>query len=156
MGNSEICPKKSCNPFSLLCWLRRELRDECFASLRFRDVHGEMDLSLSRSLESTKHRTDPCSISRVLSEGRKGVPQVQYIMPFHTVGALYFGSDLAHFEVLHVSHAVDHVLRLLAEWVVCVILLSGGLSTPLGLDASQIGNQLFDCFLVVGIFLLDC
>ena len=33
----------------------------------------------------------------------------------HTVGALYVGSDLAKLEVLHVSHAVDHFLRLLAE-----------------------------------------
>ena len=35
----------------------------------------------------------------------------------HTVGALYFGSDVANLEVLHVSHAVDHFLRLLAESV---------------------------------------
>ena len=41
-------------------WLRRELRDKFFASLCFRDVHREMGLSLSRSLDSTKHQTDLC------------------------------------------------------------------------------------------------
>ena len=55
-------------------WLRRELRDKFFASLCFRDEHREMDLSLSRSLDSTKHQTDVCLIFRVLSEGRKHVP----------------------------------------------------------------------------------
>ena len=33
-----------------------------FASLCFRDVHREMGLSLSRSLESTKHHRDPCLV----------------------------------------------------------------------------------------------
>ena len=33
----------------------------------------------------------------------------------HTVGALYVGSGLAYLELLHVSHAEDHFLRLLAE-----------------------------------------
>ena len=31
----------------------------------------------------------------------------------HTVGALYVWSDIANLEVLHVSNAVDHILRLL-------------------------------------------
>ena len=31
---------------------------------------------------------------------------------------IFVGSDLANLEVLHVSHAaVDHFLRLLAEWI---------------------------------------
>ena len=52
--------------FSLPFWLRRELRRELrgklFASLRSRDVHREMGLSLSRRLESTKHPSDLCLI----------------------------------------------------------------------------------------------
>ena len=40
--------------------------------------------------------------------------------------ALYFGSDLAHLEVLRVSHAADHVLRLLAERVERLLLLQIG------------------------------
>ena len=44
--------------------------------------------------------------------------------------ALYFWSDLAHFEVLHVAHAAVHVLRLLAEWVARVILLQVEWSNP--------------------------
>ena len=76
LGNSEICPTWSCNPSSFLYGLRRELRDEFFASLCFRDVHREMDLSSSISLESTKHRIDPCLIFALLSKSRKHVPQV--------------------------------------------------------------------------------
>ena len=40
-----------------------------------------------------------------------------------TVGALHVWSDLTNLEALHVSHAVDHFLRLLAEWIECEILL---------------------------------
>ena len=38
------------------------------------------------------------------------MPFVQYVIQL-----VYFRSDLANLEVLHVSHAVDHFLRLLAE-----------------------------------------
>ena len=113
LGNSDICPIWICNPFSLLCLLRRELRDTLFASLCFRDVHREMDFSLSRSLASTKHRTDPCLIFafclKVASMFRKCSTQ-RFSFSMSYSGALYFGSDLAHFEVLHVSHVVDHFL----------------------------------------------
>ena len=40
----------------------------------------------------------------------------------HTVGALYVWRDLANLEVLHVSHAVDNFLRLLADRIECAIL----------------------------------
>ena len=39
----------------------------------------------------------------------------------HAVGALYVWSDLANLEVLHVFHAVDHFLRLLAERIECAL-----------------------------------
>ena len=58
-----------------------------------------------------------------MSEGRMHVPHVQYTIPFMTVGALYVWSDLANLEVLHVSHAVDHFLRLLAERIERAFLL---------------------------------
>ena len=41
----------------------------------------------------------------------------------NTVVALYLGSDFVHLEVLHVSHAVDHILRLLAERIERALLL---------------------------------
>ena len=62
---------------------------------------------------------------------------------WHTVVAWHFGSDLAHLEVLHVSHAVDHFLRLLAEWVERMILLQSAFtaSRHLDLDASRIDDS---------------
>ena len=45
----------------------------------------------------------------------------------HTVVALLFGRDLAFLEVLHASHAVDHFLRLLPQWIERAILLQVGL-----------------------------
>ena len=96
--------------------MRRELRDRLFVSLCFRDVHREMGLSLSRSLESTEHHSDSDFIfefcRKVVSMFRKCFRPI-----CHTVVALYFRSDLANLEVLHVSHDVDHFLRLLAEWI---------------------------------------
>ena len=68
---------------------------------------------------------------------------------------LYFGSDLANLEVLHVSHAVDHFLRLLAEWIERVILLQVGLQRfPIRMRLELV-NQLLDCFLAGVILLLD-
>ena len=72
----------------------------------------------------------------------------------HAVVALYFGSDLANFEVLHVYHAVHHFLRLLAEWIEREILLQVGLqrfSIRMCLEL----NELLDCFFAGEIMLLD-
>ena len=69
--------------------------------------------------------------------------------------ALYFGSDLPNLEVLHVSHAVDHVRRLLAEWIERVILLQVGLQRFLIRMRLKLMNQLLDCFLADVILLLD-
>ena len=41
----------------------------------------------------------------------------------HTVGALYVGCDLENLELLNVSHAADHFLRLLAERIERAFLL---------------------------------
>ena len=64
---------------------------------------------------------------RTLSEGRKHVPHVPFSIPFGQyvmqLGHCVLGSDLASLEVLHVSHAADHVLRLLAERIERAILL---------------------------------
>ena len=73
----------------------------------------------------------------------------------HAVRALYFGSDLANLEVLHVSHAVDHFLRLLAKWVERVILLQVSLQRLSIRQVLQLMNQLLDCFLAGVILLLD-
>ena len=69
--------------------------------------------------------------------------------------ALYFGSDLANFELLHVSHAVDHFLRLLAEGVERVILLQVGLQHFSIWTRLELMNQILDCFLAGVILLLD-
>ena len=62
---------------------------------------------------------------------------------FKTVVALYFGSDLAHLEVLRVSHAADHVLRLLAEWVERLTLFQDGLQRFAIWMRFKLMNQLF-------------
>ena len=69
--------------------------------------------------------------------------------------ALYLGSDLADVEVLHVSHAVDHVLRLLAEWVERVILLQVCFQRFSIWMRLELMNQLLDCCLagVIGAIL---
>ena len=69
--------------------------------------------------------------------------------------ALYFGSDLPNLEVLHVSHAVDHFRRLLAECIEHVILLQVGLQRFLIRMRLKLMNQLLDCFLADVILLLD-
>ena len=69
--------------------------------------------------------------------------------------ALYFGNDLANLEVLHVSHAVDHFLRLLGEWIERVILLQVGLQRFFIRMRLELMNQLVDCFLADVILLLD-
>ena len=73
---------------------------------------------------------------RILSEGPQARPASTVFNAFrpvrHTDAALYFGSDFANLEVLHVSHAVDHFLRLLAEWIERVILLQVGLQRFFG------------------------
>ena len=69
--------------------------------------------------------------------------------------ALYFGSDLENLEVLHVSHAVDHVLRLLAEWIERVIILQVGSQRFFNRVRFELMNQLLDCFLADVIVFLD-
>ena len=96
---------------------------------------------------------------RTLSEGRKHVPQVQKTIPFVQyviqLGALYSWSDLANLEVLNVSHAGDHFLRLLAEWIERVILLQVGLQRFFIRMRLELMNQLLDCFFADVIMLLD-
>ena len=82
--------------------LRCELRHKFFASLCFQNVLREMVLSLSRSSESITRQTDLCLILDFLSASRKHVPPVQFFDACRPVVALYFGSDLAHLEVLRV------------------------------------------------------
>ena len=61
-----------------------------------------------------------------MSEGHKHVPHVQNTIPFGQyviqLEHCFLVSDLANLEVLHVSHAVDRFLRLLAEWIERAIL----------------------------------
>ena len=64
-------------------------------------------------------------------------------------------SDLANLEVLHVSHALDPFLRLLAEWIERAILLQVGLQRFFIRMSFDLMNQLFDCFLADVILLLD-
>ena len=61
--------------------------------------------------------------------------------------ALYFGSDLAYLEVLRVSHAADHVLRLPAEWVERLILFQVVFQRVAIWIRFKSMHQLFDCFL---------
>ena len=79
--------------FDFFGW-RHGLRNRFFASLCFRDVHREMGLSLSRSLESTKTSERSLFSFRTLSQALKHVPQEQFTMPFvqyvKQFGALYF------------------------------------------------------------------
>ena len=70
--------------------------------------------------------------------------------------ALNFRRHFTPLEVLHVSQAADHVLRLLAEWVVRVILSQIGFQRLLIWMRFELMNQLFDCFLECVIFLLNC
>ena len=62
--------------------------------------------------------------------------------------------DFANLKVLHVSHAVDHSLRLLAEWIERVILLQVGLQRFSIRTRLELMNQLLDCFLAGVIMLL--
>ena len=137
---------------ALLCC---DLRDKFFASLCFRDVLREMVLSLSNSSESIKTSNRSLLNLRCLSEGRKHVPQVQFFNACRPVVALYFGSDLAHLEVLRVPHAADHVLRLLAEWVDRLILFQVGFQRFATWMRFKLMNQLFGCFLAGVVLLLD-
>ena len=104
-----------CTHASLPSLLRCELRNKFSASLCFRDVHREMDLSLSRSSESIEHHTNLCLICdfclKVACMFRK------YNIQCLSSSTLNGHKCLAHLEVLRVSHAADHVLRLLAKWV---------------------------------------
>ena len=74
-----------------------------------------------------------------------------------TARALDFRRDIAHFEVLHVSHAVDHVLRFLAEWIVRLILLQVGFQRVSIQVRFNLMNQLFfDCYFACAVFLFHC
>ena len=68
--------------------------------------------------------------------------------------ALYFGSGLAKPEVLHVSHAVDHYLRLLPEYIERSILPQVGMQRFFIRMRLELMNQLLDCFLADEIVLL--
>ena len=96
---------------------------------------------------------------RIVSEGREHVPKIQYTMPFVQYviqsGALYLGSDLANLEALPVSLAVDHFLRLLAEWIESVILLQVDLQRFSIRMRLELMTQLLYCFLAGVIMLLD-
>ena len=70
--------------------------------------------------------------------------------------ALNFRRYFTHLEVLHVSHAADHVPRLFAEWVVRVILPQVGFQRLSIWMRFELVNQLFDCFLACVIFLVNC
>ena len=74
---------------------------------------------------------------------------------WHTVVALYFGSDLANLKLPHVSHDVDHFLRLLAEWVEREILLQVCIQRFSIWMRLELMNQLLDCFLAGLILLSD-
>ena len=63
---------------------------------------------------------------------------------------------LSHFEILHVPHAMDHVLRLFAEWVVRVILPQVGFQRFSIWVRFELMNQLFDYFFACMIFLFNC
>ena len=65
-------------------------------------------------------------------------------MVCHTLGALYFESGLANLEVLRVSHAVDHFLGMLAEWIERAILLQVGLQRCFIRMRLELVNQLLD------------
>ena len=69
--------------------------------------------------------------------------------------ALDFWSDLANLEELHISHAVDHFLRLLAEWIGRVILLQVGLQRFSIRMRLELMINFFICFLASLIMLLD-
>ena len=65
-------------------------------------------------------------------------------------------TELQEIEVLHVHHAVDHVLRLFAEWVVRVILPQVGFQRSSNWVRFELMNQLFDYFFTCMVFLLNC
>ena len=146
-------------PFYLPFWPRRDLRVRFFVSQYFHDVRRKMDLSLSRSLESMMHQVDHCSICAFGCRTQAGSASAIH-NPFcpvcQTMRALNFWRYAPHLEVLHVSQAADHVLRLFAESFVRVILPQVGfhrLSIGMRFDLT---NQLFDCFLACVIFMLNC
>ena len=97
-GCSGICPIWCCDHVSMPSSLCCELRNKSFASPLVRDVLREMVLSLSRSSESVKHQTDLCLIC-VASMFRKYSIQCLWSRMLNNCGP-YFGSDLAHLEVL--------------------------------------------------------
>ena len=67
-----------------------------------------------------------------------------------------FRRDLTHFEVLHVHHAVDHVLRFFAEWVVRLILPQVGFQRFSIWMRFHLMNQLVDYYFACIVFLLNC
>ena len=160
VDNSEIVPKKCHIPFYLPFWLRRELRDKFVVSQCFHDVRPEMDLSSSRRLESIVHKIDPCSICTSLvfrTQASSASTEYNALRPVcQTMRALNCWRYFTHLEVLHVSHAADHALRLFAEWVVREILPQVGFQCLSIWMRSELMNQLFDCFLACVIFLLNC
>ena len=112
LDNLEIVPMLCHIPLYLPFWQRRKLRDKFVFSQYFQDVRREMDLCLSRSLESIcinsilvqfarfVCRTEPDSASTIYNA---------FCQVCQTMRALNFVRYFTHPEVLHVSHAADHV-----------------------------------------------
>ena len=113
-----------------LCFLGWDVSVTCTVRWTFLDHvvwNGQSIIAMLVQFLNFVWRSQACSASTVYNAFRPVC---------HTIVALYFGSDLANLEVLHVSHAGDHFLRLLAEWIERVILLQG-LATLLYSDASR-------------------
>ena len=114
----EIVPVWSHIPISLPFYPQCEMRGKSVASQCSHDARRELDPSLSRIVESTMYRIYPGQCSNLLCE-----TQASSSDPCRPAcETLHFRGDLTHFEVLHVSQAVDHFLRLFTEWFVRVFL----------------------------------
>ena len=87
-----------------------------------RDARHEVELSLSRFVESTVCQIDPGS--------------------FVAFSLLNFRRELTHFEVLLVHHAVYQSLRFYADWGCTLDFASSRLSTLLDLDAFRIDEAI--------------
>ena len=115
---SGICPGV-CVSFSVPFWACCELH--------------ETDSSWSQNWWLTRRHIFLCSTVDFFPKAA-GICRTYNIQcPFlNRVLALYFRNDLAHFEVLRVSHAVDQFLRLLAEQIefLILVLLSNHQITP--------------------------
>ena len=69
--------------------------------------------------------------------------------------ALYFGSDPENLAIHHVSHAVDHFLRLLTEWIEHAILFRVYFYRFSIRTRFELMSQLLNCFLAGVILFLN-